>query len=118
MILIKYLATTIFGLLGIIGFLGNIYISLSMMFKSPEEREQLGWMIMIIMTLSSFMMCLIWMIWEPLARTAVSPFVTGCVVIGLFFRESAISPYKLANFWKRIGTKRSEKKEEVTHKNQ
>ena len=82
-------------------FIGYFYIALWLIPKQEERRQILSWLAFLFPALSVLFLSFVWRMHEPLAKDFLPAFLVISVVIGLLFRELAISPYRLAKFWKK-----------------
>jgi hypothetical protein len=78
--------------------------------KEEENRENLSWIAMLASSSSIFCALLAWRLVEPLAKDFLFIFFMISVLLGYLFRQSAISPYKLAEFWSKGNPFRKDKK--------
>ncbi len=81
------------------------YIALWQISRETENREKLGWYCMLSFSTAIFCLLIAWRIKEPLAKDFLPVFFIFSLILGFLARESATSPYKLANFWKKLGIK-------------
>jgi hypothetical protein len=81
------------------------YIALWRISKETENREKLGWYCMFCVSTAVFCLLIAWRIKVPLAKDFLPVFFIFSLILGFLARESATSPYKLAKFWKKLGTK-------------
>ena len=81
------------------------YIALWRIPREAENRESLGWYSMLCVSTAIFCLLVAWRIKEPLAKDFLPVFFIFSMGMGFMGRESATSPYKLANFWKKLNTK-------------
>lgn len=76
--------------------------------RIPREKgntELLGLYTMGCASVATFCLLLAWRIKEPLARDFVPVFLVLSLVIGYLFRASALSPFKLGEFWRGVAKK-------------
>ena len=105
---ILFIVTVVTGLLLMVGY---FYIATWLIPRRKERRQQLSWLSMLLSSLSVFVLFIAWTIYEPLAKDFYPAFFVISIIIGLVFRESAISPYKLAKFWSNFQNKDRNRKE-------
>ena len=67
--------------------------------------DKLGWRIFFISTCSMGIILIDFMITNEESRDLYPGLAVFCILIGFLMRLSAISPYKLAEFWRKIGKK-------------
>lgn len=85
--------------------LGYFYIDIWLIPKQEGRRQALSWIAFAFTSLAVFLLTVAWRLHEPLAKDFLPAFVVISLLIGLLFRESAISPYRLANFWRKLQKK-------------
>jgi hypothetical protein len=85
--------------IGLTLMVGYFYIAAWLIPRRKDKRENLSWLAMLFASLSVLVLFIAWMMHEPSAKGFFPAFVVISIIIGLVFRESAISPYKLAKFW-------------------
>ncbi len=85
--------------IGLILMAGYFYVAGWLMPKRKDQAQPLSWLAMFLATLSILVLFIAWMIHDPLAEDLFPAFLVISIVVGLVFRESAISPNKLAKFW-------------------
>lgn len=88
--------------IGLALMVGYFYIAAWFIPRRKDKRESLSWLAMLFASLSVLALFTAWMIHEPLAKDFFPAFFVISIVIGLIFRESAISPYRLAKFWSNL----------------
>ena len=87
------------------------YIALYLISRKAQHREMLGWKAMFLVATSIFCLLYAWSLEEPLAEEFLPAFIVLSLIVGIFFRQSALSPYKLAEFWIKLFSKRRDKKD-------
>ena len=93
------------------------YLAIWRIPMETERIENLGWLAMICASAATFCLLLAWRLKEPLAKDFLPVFLVISLVIGYLFRESAISPYKLEDFWLKFGTGRKREDKQANNKN-
>ena len=97
--------------IGLTLMVGYFYIAAWLIPRRKDKRVPLSWLAMLFASLSVLVLFVAWMIHEPLAKDFFPAFFVISIVIGLVFRESAISPYKLAKFWSNFQNKGRNRRE-------
>jgi hypothetical protein len=92
------------------------YLALWRIPKEKQNREKLSWYTMICASAGTFCFFLAWRLKEPLAKDFLPVFFILSLIVGYLFRESAISPYKLAEFWSKRGSHQQSNEEDANHK--
>ena len=104
----KTILTIIAIVISIIVFILYSYIALWLIPKNPAKRNQLGWTAMAIISIAVFALLLTTQLWDFRLLEFTPVFILISPVLGLLFRESAISPFQLADWWKKIGQHKKE----------
>lgn len=99
--MVKQILTTFLAIASIFLMLGYFYLADWVIPRSQDRRRFWGWLTFPLSSLSILSLCLIWMLWEPLAQDFLPAFIVISLGIGFIFRESAVSPYSLADFWQK-----------------
>lgn len=90
--------------------IGYYYLVVRIMPRNEGKVKILGWVSMIIISLAVLAFFTCWMLWEPLAKDFFPAFVIISLVVGFLFMKSAVSPYRLAEFWSELDKQRKEQK--------
>lgn len=99
----KTILTIIAIVISIIVFILYTYIALWIIPKNPDKRKQLGWTAMAIISVAVFALLLTTQLWDSRFLEFTPVYIIFSMLLGLLFRESAISPFHLADWWKKIG---------------
>jgi prepilin signal peptidase PulO-like enzyme (type II secretory pathway) len=99
----KTILTIIAIVISIIVFILYSYIALRLIPTYPEKRKRLGWTATAITSVAVFGLLLTTQLWDSRLNVFTPVFIIFSLLLGLLFRESAISPFHLADWWKKIG---------------
>lgn len=100
--------------IGFLLFVGYFYLAGRLIPRHKNDklkRNKLGWLAMMMASFSIFLFSLAWMIREAWPKEFILVFLIISVFIGFLARESAISPYRLGEFWFKLGEKYRKKKD-------
>lgn len=75
------------------------YVTLWKIPREKEKRIVWSWVAFLCSAMSTFSFLLAWIVHDPRAGEFFPVFIIFSVIIGFLFRESAISPYRLMEFW-------------------
>jgi hypothetical protein len=88
--------------IGVILFCTYFYVAIWLIPNFENRRQSLSWLAMLLATFSFLLIFIAWMLQEPSVREFLPAFVVISIILGLAFRESAISPFELVKFWSKL----------------
>jgi hypothetical protein len=104
----KTILTIIAIVISISVFIWYSYIALRLIPKNPDKRKQLGWIAITIISIAVFALLLTTQLWDSRLIKFTPVFIIFSLLLGFLFCESAVSPFQLADWWKKIGQHKKE----------
>jgi hypothetical protein len=108
---IKISITVLLSSIAMIGILGYFYISISGIYRNPQNRWWVGLLSIGLPIVTLFSGLIIWMLWNPLIIDVIVPLLILSLFVSVLLGQSITSPYKLADWWIEVGKWRQKRKQ-------